>query len=199
MSSNKKLKVSRSTRYRRRLNAATLATTMLCDSSDDEPLATQLSDFTADDEPMDIQLKTIEIVPSSNNELICESNFNHSTDYIIQSDDTNSIDSSLISSPSQFLNTAGSDTNSDSIDLQSSLSPSHELSIWALHHNITHIALGDLLKFLKKHTNLTMLPNDPQTLLKTPAKTQITKIDGGDYHHLGLKMKLNFYWKLSPN
>lgn len=42
MSSNKKLKVSRSTRYRRRLNAATLATTMLCDSSDDEPLATQL-------------------------------------------------------------------------------------------------------------------------------------------------------------
>jgi len=66
MSSNKKLKVSRSTRYRRRLNAA------------------QLSDFT-DDEPMDIQLIAIEIVPSLNNELICESNFDHSTDYIIQS------------------------------------------------------------------------------------------------------------------
>eukprot|EP00102_Acyrthosiphon_pisum_P024636 XP_016661846.1 PREDICTED: uncharacterized protein LOC107884397 [Acyrthosiphon pisum] len=148
MSSNKKLKVSRSTRYRRRLNAATLATTMLCDSSSDEPLATQLSDFT-DDEPMDIQLKAIEIVPSLNNELICESNFDHSTDYIIQSDDTNSIDSNLISSPSsQCPNTAGSDYNSDIIDLQSSLSPSHELSIWALHHNITHIALGDLLKFL---------------------------------------------------
>lgn len=147
---------------------------------------------------MDIQLKTIEIVPSSNNELICESNFNHSTDYIIQSDDTNSIDSSLISSPSQFLNTAGSDTNSDSIDLQSSLSPSHELSIWALHHNITHIALGDLLKFLKKHTNLTMLPNDPRTLLKTPAKTQITKIDGGDYHNFGLKNEIEFLLEVEP-
>jgi len=87
----------------------------------------------------------------------------------------------LISSPSsQCLNTTGSDNNSDSIDLQSSLSPSHELSIWALHHNITHIALGDLLKFLKKTYQCNYVTNwYPQTLLKTPAETQITKIDGG--------------------
>lgn len=185
------MKGSRSTRYRQRLNAAVKATTLLFDSSDDEPLTTILSDF-SDDGPIDASIKSFEIVPKLNNEPICESNLNYS-----EPNEINIIDRSLIDSPSmQFLNT--SDSDNDSVNIDSSLYASQQLSNWALQHNITHIALGVLLKFLKKHTNLTTLPTDPRTLLKTPAKTEITKIDGGDYHHFGLKNEIEFLVEVEP-
>lgn len=85
--------------------------------------------------------------------------------------------------------TSDSENNFDKID--SSLDVSLALTNLALHHNLTHSALGDILKFLRKYTNLTMLPKDPRTLLKTPPKTEVSNIDGGVNLVSALEIKLN--------
>lgn len=63
---------------------------------------------------------------------------------------------------------------------------------WAIHHNISHVALKDLLSILNEHYD-TDLPSDPRTLCKTPVgmSRNIEKICGGEYYHFGLKNVLH--------
>jgi len=65
-----------------------------------------------------------------------------------------------------------------------------ELAKWALHHKITHVALGDLRSILRTNPDLSDIPKDPRTQLKTPSTTSIKKIGGGTYHHFGLKKEI---------
>lgn len=65
---------------------------------------------------------------------------------------------------------------------------SSELSKWCLAHNITHIAINDLLKILKpRHPEL---PLDARTFLQTPRcrrESPFKLIEPGEYYHFGLK------------
>lgn len=65
-----------------------------------------------------------------------------------------------------------------------------QLAQWALSENITHSALGNLLKILKPHFE--QLPLDPRTLLKTPRRTETKIISPGEYHHFGLEKVVNY-------
>ncbi|KAB0790034.1 hypothetical protein PPYR_15646 [Photinus pyralis] len=63
-----------------------------------------------------------------------------------------------------------------------------ELVSWATKHEISHVALADLLQMLQKLPNLsTLIPKDPRTLLKTPRSTEIRVVPPGTYFHFGLK------------
>lgn len=60
---------------------------------------------------------------------------------------------------------------------------------WAISHNITHIALRNLLKIVKKRFDKysVIFPDDPRTLLQTPPAVSISKFPGGEYWHNGLE------------
>ncbi|KAJ8915730.1 hypothetical protein NQ315_000665 [Exocentrus adspersus] len=60
------------------------------------------------------------------------------------------------------------------------------LTTWALKHNISQLALSDLLDILRKQNP--ELPEDARTLLKTPRNTGslIKVIEPGVYYHFGL-------------
>ena len=58
-----------------------------------------------------------------------------------------------------------------------------------LRNDLSHVATKDLLRVLRKHTN-TPFPKDHRTLLGTPTKTTVLKIDGGDYYHFGVQVAL---------
>ena len=60
-----------------------------------------------------------------------------------------------------------------------------ELKHWAIKHNITHLALGELLPVLQKYHS--SLPKDPRTLLSTGRLDGIKNIDGGQYYHFGIR------------
>lgn len=78
------------------------------------------------------------------------------------------------------------ENTSDSIDDKAFM---HDISTWAIHENISHKSLNQLLQILRKYTNY-VLPKDARTLLRTPQSTKIIQIDGGEYSHLGLKKAL---------
>jgi len=59
---------------------------------------------------------------------------------------------------------------------------------WATKHNITRIALNELLAYLQQFHK--SLPKDSRTLLKTPTDYDIRTIQGGLYHHFGLQSAL---------
>lgn len=66
------------------------------------------------------------------------------------------------------------------------------LKKWALAHNITHMALKDLIKifnerFGEKDAISSILPYDPRTLLQTPQTVKIMPFNEGEYWHHGLK------------
>jgi len=61
---------------------------------------------------------------------------------------------------------------------------------WAIHHDITHYALNDLLKSLSILPAFSELPKDAKTLLKTPTTTKIKNIGGGIYHHFEIKEEI---------
>lgn len=67
-------------------------------------------------------------------------------------------------------------------------SPQVLLRNWALSHEISHIALKELLDILRSNYDDT-LPVDPRTLCKTPVglSHHIEKLGAGDYYHFGLK------------
>jgi len=63
-----------------------------------------------------------------------------------------------------------------------------ELGEWAIQHNITHAALGSLLKLL--HKSHPELPRDSRTLLNrgvTSSALAIQNIAGGSYYHFGIE------------
>lgn len=64
------------------------------------------------------------------------------------------------------------------------------LAIWALRNKIPHVALNELLVFLKNNT-FEFLPIDSRTLLQTPRFKSIEKLEPGEYVHIGLKYGLD--------
>jgi hypothetical protein len=63
-----------------------------------------------------------------------------------------------------------------------------ELASWSVRHNISHYALGDLLKILKpKHPTL---PTDPRTFLSTPRNIVTEPLGSGEMYYFGLKDKI---------
>lgn len=66
----------------------------------------------------------------------------------------------------------------------------HFLAIWALRHNLSHLALNELLTFLKSNV-FSFLPVDSRTLLKTPRIKSIKTVEPGEYIHIGLKNGIN--------
>lgn len=66
----------------------------------------------------------------------------------------------------------------------------HEkLGNWAIQHNITTIALRDLLTILISF-GFVCLPKDPRTLLKTPKNIQIEHRANGQMWYAGIKSNL---------
>jgi len=62
-----------------------------------------------------------------------------------------------------------------------------ELRLWAIKHKISFVALADLLRILIMYViQLSFLPKDPRTLLRTPRNTNIIELAGGSYWHYGL-------------
>ncbi|KAL1506653.1 hypothetical protein ABEB36_005978 [Hypothenemus hampei] len=55
-----------------------------------------------------------------------------------------------------------------------------DLRDWAVESNTTHKSLNNLLNLLKRYVPKSLLPRDARTLLKTPRKTIVTTIDGGE-------------------
>lgn len=73
-------------------------------------------------------------------------------------------------------------TSSEEIEESDSLLD--DIRLWALKHCITHLALSDLLKILKKqHSNIKA---DSRTLLHTPCVIPSKPVNPGFYCHLGL-------------
>jgi hypothetical protein len=78
-----------------------------------------------------------------------------------------------------------------------------ELSQWCINHNITSMAIDDLLKLFRSNISEVQLPLSSKTLLQTP-KTDfytIIKIGGGEYYHFGLEYQLSnlLNFKMSPS
>jgi hypothetical protein len=65
-----------------------------------------------------------------------------------------------------------------------------DLKSWAVTHNITGIAINDLLKTLGKYEALNHLPKDHRSLLNTKQCSTIRSISGGNYTHIGLEKNL---------
>jgi len=63
---------------------------------------------------------------------------------------------------------------------------SQQLRKWSLEYKITHSATTSLLKLLKLHKCFQHFPTDSRTLLETPVKTSVRKVDPGFYCHLGI-------------
>lgn len=61
-----------------------------------------------------------------------------------------------------------------------------QLSEWAVQHKIKQNSLHDLLKLLQPIPQLSYLPLDARTLLKTPKYIQFRNIEPGKYFHFGL-------------
>lgn len=72
------------------------------------------------------------------------------------------------------------------------------LCSWSVNHNISHVALKDLLWILRERYD-SKLPVDPRTLCRTPASIShdIDKICGGEYYHFGLKTALQEFLNLA--
>jgi len=79
-----------------------------------------------------------------------------------------------------------SDTVSDISDPDDSVVS--ELQKWAGDHNVSHAAIGDLLKIVRKR--YPELPKDSRTLLLTCGTVQVQSVAGGSYHHFGLVASL---------
>jgi len=63
------------------------------------------------------------------------------------------------------------------------------LNDWAMKHNISRVALNELLVYLRIFDKT--LPKDSRTLLKTTTDYDIRSIQGGSYHHFGLQSALS--------
>lgn len=64
-----------------------------------------------------------------------------------------------------------------------------KLRLWALKHNITRIAMTELLKILIS-IGLNYLPSDPRTLLETPQSIQLESLANGKVWYCGIEKNL---------
>lgn len=65
-----------------------------------------------------------------------------------------------------------------------------ELATWSITHNITHLALKDLLALCKNWMPSLNFPKDPRTLLHTQRKIILQSITGGTFYHFGVESNL---------
>jgi len=88
---------------------------------------------------------------------------------------------------------AGEITDTDYVDTDrsgtSDLSDTDEsvitdLQEWAAKHNVSHVAIGDLLNIFKKR--YPELPKDARTIMQTCRSVEVRNVAGGSYHHFGL-------------
>lgn len=68
---------------------------------------------------------------------------------------------------------------------------SQSLSNWALLYKIPHNALNDLLKILKGVAQLSDLPSDARTLLRSPRELKFRVVFPGNYYHFGIKYTIS--------
>lgn len=80
------------------------------------------------------------------------------------------------------------DRSEDKI-LEDKLTLLTELRYWAISHNLTLASVTDLLKILRSH-DMSELPKDSRTLLKTPNVTEITEMNRGKFWYNGIRSNL---------
>lgn len=171
--SSKKIKLSKTTRYRQRISASAVAHKLFDTSSSSSSSIESI-----------LNLKETEFIynPNAavNNHSSGSSNLNnfdgYSSNYELATSSSHNNSYNFSSDSYQFSNTADN--------------PSIFLSNWALRHSIPHTVLNDLLMFLRTLPGLNNLPKDARTLLKTPTTTLIKPIHGKEYNHLGLNRKI---------
>lgn len=61
---------------------------------------------------------------------------------------------------------------------------------WSLRNNITHTALSELLTWFSTKPDVTNLPKDARTLLKTPKKLNYQVLGSGQFYYFSIKNKL---------
>lgn len=61
---------------------------------------------------------------------------------------------------------------------------------WSLKNNITHTALSELLSWFASKPDITNLPKDARTLLKTPTKLSYEVMGSGQFYYFGILEKL---------
>lgn len=66
----------------------------------------------------------------------------------------------------------------------------YEVKRWALKHNITHLALNELLIIFRSFFPECDFPKDSRTLLRTPRNAKLTDIQGGQIYHFGIKQPI---------
>lgn len=90
-------------------------------------------------------------------------------------------------------------TSSVSSDLNETPDLKLAMTIWAITHNITHVALTDFLKCLSEFPEFKDIPKDSRTLLKTLFKTIVKNIGGGCYSHFGVKEEIKDLFVVHKN
>lgn len=76
----------------------------------------------------------------------------------------------------------------------------NEIRSWAIQYNVQRRAVSALLKILIVSAQMTHLPKDSRTLLKTPRSVEIIDLAGGRYWHNGIRRNLKLIFaKLKYN
>lgn len=83
-----------------------------------------------------------------------------------------------------YINEVQDNLNDASVDKINQL---NRIKLWAISHNITHVALNDLLRVLKIMLPEQYFPKDSRTLLKTPRQLEFTNIEGGQIYYFGIR------------
>ncbi|XP_071575786.1 uncharacterized protein, partial [Temnothorax nylanderi] len=94
-------------------------------------------------------------------------------------------------SPSNFSDNESDNEPIDNDEDDTTDTLKADLSQWALKYAIHHKAINDLLPIISKYIPSCSLPRDARTLLKTPRKTNIVDLAGGQYVHFGLMPALH--------
>lgn len=80
-------------------------------------------------------------------------------------------------------------SNAQTVDLDG-IPKTTELRAWATKHNITQIAIYDLLRLLRCWYPNECLPRDARTLLCTPRSVNLEELDAGQYFYFGVRENL---------
>ena len=83
-----------------------------------------------------------------------------------------------------------SESDDDNADVESVGRLEQNLGEWSIEYNVSHSAVGALLRTLKPYHPT--LPLDPRTLLKTPSNFPVKSIGGGEYCHIGFEKGLSY-------
>lgn len=79
------------------------------------------------------------------------------------------------------------ESNSSDSDNEEKYDIRANLASWSVRHNITHVALKELIQIFRNLKPFVDLPHDQRTLLKTPKEIIKTPIGTGFYTHFGIK------------